>query len=113
MDLLSVSQAEGFLLGEGYIELVQVSKCVNSSGSSETVATTAAATSRSFTLRVLEAILRIFRADSWLQRFWAMITPTATSIVVLDSIAVVRCFRSSVSCVTRTARRKALDTCAA
>ena len=66
-------------------------------------AMTDAAMSRSLTFRELEARFNIATAVSWLHRFWAMTTPTAVSMAVLDSTAAIRLCRASLSRAIRTA----------
>jgi hypothetical protein len=44
--------------------------------------TTTAATALSFMFRPLEAALRMVMAVAWLHRFWAMMIPVTTSMIV-------------------------------
>jgi hypothetical protein len=64
---------------------------VNTAGSCDTERRAGAATSRTFTFLVFDAILRIFKAVSWLQRF-RHDHPRARSIVDRDSIAATKLF---------------------
>lgn len=60
-----------------------------------------------FSLRWFEALVMSLKASSWLQRFWAMMTPQARLMTVLVAIA----FRSALTCCKvsiRSTRRKVL-----
>ncbi|CAH0263721.1 hypothetical protein SRABI128_03208 [Microbacterium sp. Bi128] len=59
--------------------------------------------------RALEADFRSSNASSWLQRFCAMMMPTATSITVRVSRVALRLAAVSLLCANRTARRRAMD----
>ncbi|MCY1383392.1 hypothetical protein D9M69_715130 [compost metagenome] len=50
-------------------------------------------------------------ASFWLQRFWAMMIPTAVSMMVRDSIAAFRFEAVSVCWAKRMARRRPLEAC--
>lgn len=72
---------------------------------------TPAARSWSLILRELDASISNVIAVSWLQRFCAMITPTATSMAVRFLIAASKLFLASWSRARRSSKRRALADC--
>ena len=87
--------------------VVQASNRVSGGTLPESPSSSSSATWCSFLFRWLEARVRMAKASSWLQRFWAMMAPQARSIVDRLVMAALRSSARSCPVPIRTARRNA------